>query len=91
MYLDVFRTVLFVFVASVIGFTWIVYDDATNVASSKYFDGCLTLIDISKNLDIKDCISYATKNPDATGQDVLDYYNIEQNYDILTKSILIDA
>ena len=46
-------------------------------------DNCIELTSVYGSLTSGDCIRYMMDNPGSTGHDVLDYYNINEKYDML--------
>ena len=65
-----------IFIAIVIISITIVAYMIVSVESDQYNDPCRKLTEHFVELSKFDCISYLNENPGATGQNVLDHYNI---------------
>lgn len=46
--------------------------------SSPYFDACDNFVNNVEEIKLGECITYMEENPSATGQDIIDYYNVGQ-------------
>ena len=46
--------------------------------SNSYFDTCYEFTSTIEEITTGECIKYIGKNPSATGQDIIDYYNVGQ-------------
>ena len=50
-------------------------------------NGCRNLVGNYFELNLYECTTYLNDNPDATGQDVLDHYEIKNHFDMLNNPL----
>ena len=72
----IFDCIFTIFVIGAICFGVLAFSTLVSVELDPYSDACGQMKEHFAGLSRSDCIDYLNDNPGATGQDVLDHYNI---------------